>query len=107
MKKFLFLNVCHEKKLSSVRIEPATVGSEPILAEKRHLRKSRPEADITKSCKIKFQLGPGGFFNIRKCFGTENSIFKHFCSVLPARPVAVNICIAPVCMSLKSRQKST
>ena len=76
--------------MPSVRIEPVTVGSEPILAEMRHFRYSRSEADIAKSCKIKFQWGVlGGFFNIRKCFGPENPFFEHFGSLLPARSVTV------------------
>ena len=35
--------------------EPVTAGSEPILVEMRHFRKSRPEVDTAKSSKIKFQ----------------------------------------------------
>ena len=104
MKKFLFLNVCHEKKLSSVRIEPATVGSEPILAEKRHLHKSRPEADITKSCKIKFQLGPGGFSIFKNVLGPKilfSSIFAVYCQLVPW------LLIFALPPRLKSRQKST
>ena len=82
----------HEKKLLSVRIDPATVGSEPILPEMRHFRKSRLETDIAKSCKIKFQWGVlGGFstFEFRICFGPENPFFEQFGSLLPARTVTV------------------
>ena len=57
-----FLYIFHEKKLLSVRIDPATIGSEPILPEMRHFRKSRLETDIAKNCEIKFQWGVLGVF---------------------------------------------
>ena len=64
--------------MSSVRIEPATVGSEPILAEMMHIRKSRPEADIAKSCEIKFQWGSWGVFQHSKMFWARKSSFPAF-----------------------------
>ena len=69
--KLFFITFFAGKKSSSVRIELATVASEPILAEMRHFHESRTEADIIKSCKIKFWWGSwGGFTTFENVLGS-------------------------------------